>query len=209
MGRHFAAAPFHTKIRMGSEKQSSNNPLEQFVLLSKGARGVAAVELVKQCLETPGIYVFGELLDMPNIQELANSHPQYHTLLNIFAYGTISDYRQNRESLPDLTPAMEKKLRHLTIVSLANTNKCISYDTLLKELEMKSLRELEDVIIEVIYADIIHGKLDQQEHQLEVDYAIGRDIRPEAVNDILNVLSSWCSGCETVLGGIESQITSA
>lgn len=194
---------------MGSEKQATNNPLEQFVLLSKGAKGAAAVELVKQVLETPGIYVFGELLDMPNIQELATSHPKYHTLLNIFAFGTYADYKANKEELPELTPPMEKKLKHLTIVTLATKNKCISYDTLLKELEMKSLRELEDVIIEVIYADIIHGKLDQQEHQLEVDYAIGRDIRPDAITEILNVLSSWCTGCEAVLGGIETQITSA
>ena len=46
----------------------SVNPLEQFVLLAKNARGAAAVELIKQALEAPGVFVFGELLDMPNIQ---------------------------------------------------------------------------------------------------------------------------------------------
>ena len=50
-----------------SEKQ---NPVEQFVLLAKGAKGAAAVELVKQALEAPGVYVFGELLDTPNIKEV-------------------------------------------------------------------------------------------------------------------------------------------
>ena len=49
----------------------------------------------------------------------------------------------------------------------------------------------QDLIIEVIYADIIHGKLDQKNQQLEVDYAIGRDIRPEAVPEILSVLQDW------------------
>ena len=44
------------------------NPLEQFVLLAKNAKGAAAVELIKQALEAPGVYVFGELLDMANIQ---------------------------------------------------------------------------------------------------------------------------------------------
>ena len=53
-----------------SEKSGSSNPLEQFVLLSKTAKGAAAVSLVKQVLEAPGVYVFGELLDMPNIQEV-------------------------------------------------------------------------------------------------------------------------------------------
>ena len=46
------------------------NPSEQFVLLAKSAKGAAAVELVKQALEAPGVYVFGELLDMPNIIEV-------------------------------------------------------------------------------------------------------------------------------------------
>ena len=46
----------------------SQNPLEQFVLLAKNARGAAAVELIKQALEAPAVFVFGELLDMPNIQ---------------------------------------------------------------------------------------------------------------------------------------------
>lgn len=44
--------------------------LEQYILLAKSAKGAAAVELIKQVLVAPGIYVFGELLDMPNIQEV-------------------------------------------------------------------------------------------------------------------------------------------
>jgi len=59
---------------MATEKGSSagNNPLEQFVLLAKSAKGAAAVELVKQVLEAPGVHVFGELLDMPNVVEVSN-----------------------------------------------------------------------------------------------------------------------------------------
>lgn len=55
---------------MSETKPTSSNPLEQFVLLAKSAKGAAAVELVKQALEAPGVYVFGELLDMPNIVEV-------------------------------------------------------------------------------------------------------------------------------------------
>lgn len=49
---------------------SSSNPLEQFVLLAKSAKGAAAIELIKQVLEAPGVHVFGELLDMPNLIEV-------------------------------------------------------------------------------------------------------------------------------------------
>lgn len=190
--------------------QAGSNPLEQYVLLAKSAKGAAAVELVKQVLEAPGVYVFGELLDMANIQELANGPiNKYFRLLNLFAYGTYSDYKQNQSELPELTSAQIQKLRHLSIVSLTTKSKCIPYSVLLKELDLKNLRELEDLIIEVIYADIIHGKLDQKNNQLEVDYAIGRDIGPDDVGAMAAVLQEWCDGCETILTNIESQINKA
>lgn len=52
-------------------EKSSGNPLEQFVLLAKTAKGAACTELIKQVLEAPGVYVFEELLDMPNIAEVS------------------------------------------------------------------------------------------------------------------------------------------
>lgn len=68
---------------------------------------------------------------------------------------------------------------------------CIPYSTLLRELDLRNLRELEDLIIEVVYADIIRGKLDQKNNQLEVDYAIGRDIGLQDVNAMASVLQEW------------------
>lgn len=58
------------KDETSSSSFSSNHPLEQFVLLAKGAKGSACAELIKQVLEAPGVHVFGELLEMPNIQEV-------------------------------------------------------------------------------------------------------------------------------------------
>lgn len=51
---------------------STNHPLEQFILLAKGAKGSACAELIKQVLEAPGVHVFGELLEMPNIKEVSS-----------------------------------------------------------------------------------------------------------------------------------------
>ncbi|XP_044734439.1 COP9 signalosome complex subunit 7b isoform X2 [Chrysoperla carnea] len=186
---------------------SSNNPLEQFVLLAKSAKGAACVELIKQVLEAPGVHVFGELLDMPNIAELQNGpNSIYFDTLNLFAYGTYKEYLASKDKLLELTPVQIKKLQHLTIVTLATKNKCIPYSLLLKELDIKNVRDLEDLIIEAIYADIIHGKLDQKNSQLEVDYAIGRDIRPADVGIIISTLQEWCDSCEAVLSCVETQI---
>ncbi|CAH0554826.1 unnamed protein product [Brassicogethes aeneus] len=188
----------------------SGNALEQFVLLSKSAKGAACVELIKQALEAPGVYVFGELLDMPNITELENGpFKNAFNALSLFAYGTFKDYIANPAEYFELTPLQKKKLQHLSIVTLATKTKCIQYNTLLQELDMKNVRDLEDLIIEAIYADIIHGKLDQKNSLLEIDYALGRDIRAKDINIIVNCLDEWCSACEGVLSCVETQIIRA
>lgn len=191
----------------GQQHFSAHNPIEQYVLLSKSAKGAACLELIKQVLEAPGVHVFGELLAMPNIAELQNGpNAGYYNTLNLFAYGTYRQYLDNQAQLIQLTPVMRKKLQHLTIVSLAIKTKCIPYKELLEELDIKHVRDLEDLIIEAIYADIIHGKLDQKNKQLEVDYAIGRDIRKGDVSEIVGTLQEWCDSCETILGCLENQI---
>lgn len=56
---------------VGEKGANQSNPLEQFLLLAKGAKGAAAVQLVKQVLEAPSVYVFAELFDCPNINEVS------------------------------------------------------------------------------------------------------------------------------------------
>ncbi|XP_785591.2 COP9 signalosome complex subunit 7b [Strongylocentrotus purpuratus] len=192
-----------------NNKSSLNSPcsLEQYLLLAKTAKGAAMVALIKQCVEAPGVHVFGELLEMPNVTELADGpNVNYVELLNLFAFGTYSDYLANVDKFPELTTPMGCKLRHLTIVSLAAKCKRIPYAVLLQELDLKNLRELEDLIIETIYSEIIQGKLDQKNQLLEVEYTIGRDIRQDAITDIVGVLQEWCDGCETMLNNVEEQI---
>uniref|UniRef100_A0AAG5DVU4 PCI domain-containing protein n=1 Tax=Anopheles atroparvus TaxID=41427 RepID=A0AAG5DVU4_ANOAO len=192
------------------QQYSAHNPIDQYVLLAKNAKGAACLELIKQVLEAQGVHVFGELLAMPNIQELQNGpNAGYYHTLNLFAYGTYRQYLENESKLIQLTPAMRRKLQHLTIVSLAIKGKCIPYSELLDELDIKNVRVLEDLIIEAIYADVIHGKIDQKNKQLEVDYAIGRDIRKGNVTEVVSTLQEWSDSCETILSCLETQINRA
>ncbi|KAJ8874686.1 hypothetical protein PR048_025552 [Dryococelus australis] len=76
----------------------------------------------------------------------------YYHALHLFAYGTYRQYLDNMLELPQLTRGQKKKLQHLTIVTLATRTKCIPYCVLLQELDIKNVRDLEDLIIEAIYA---------------------------------------------------------
>jgi len=49
---------------------SHSHNLEQYVLLAKSARGAGLVALINQALEAPGVFVFGELLEMPSVKEV-------------------------------------------------------------------------------------------------------------------------------------------
>lgn len=44
--------------------------LEPFLLMSKSAKGAAAAKLIQDATSAPGVFVFAELLDLPNIQEV-------------------------------------------------------------------------------------------------------------------------------------------
>jgi len=89
-----------------------------------------------------------------NLQLQTGEFKPYWELLNIFAYGTCKDYLKGKDllSLPELSPVQTKKLQYLTIVTLSESQKCIPYKKLLEELSIGDIRELEDLIIEAIYA---------------------------------------------------------
>ncbi|GAA5930749.1 hypothetical protein JCM3775_003856 [Rhodotorula graminis] len=153
--------------------------LEPYLLLAKSARGAGAANLVSQAVAAPGVYVFGELLDQPSIRDLANheQHAQQHRLLELFAFGTWADYEANRDSYPALTPDQETKLRHLTVLTLASSQRSIPYALLLSRLSLPDVATLEDLLIAAFYAGVLRGKLDAREQRLEVLSAQGRDVR--------------------------------
>ena len=66
---------------MAGEQKPSSNLLEQFILLAKGTSGSALTALISQVLEAPGVYVFGELLELANVQEVRAVSKQFFYLL--------------------------------------------------------------------------------------------------------------------------------
>lgn len=82
-------------------------------------------------------------------------HAKYLRTLHLFAYSTYKDYLSNRDDFIELTDIMLKKLKHLTIVSMAIENKCLAYKDLQNQLDITNVRDLEDLIIEAIYAGML------------------------------------------------------
>jgi len=182
--------------------------LEPFLLMAKSVKGAAAAKLIQDATSAPGVFVFSELLELSNIQELANNeqHQKFFSLLQLFAYKTYQDYLQHKDSLPPLNKAQTTKLKHLTIVSLAAERRILPYSDLLQALEMPTIRELEDLIIDAIYLDILRGKLDQKESQLEIEYTMGRDLEPGKLESVLVALQDWASTTSAVLATLDNKV---
>ena len=67
----------------------------------------------------------------------------------------------------------------------------IAYKSLLHNLEISNVRELEDFIIEAIESSIIKAKINQQKQLVIVESAMGRDVPMEKIDSLLAVLDTW------------------
>lgn len=47
--------------------------LEPFLLMAKSLKGAAAAKLIQDATSAPGVFVFSELLELPNIQEVQDT----------------------------------------------------------------------------------------------------------------------------------------
>ncbi|KAK3822124.1 MAG: COP9 signalosome complex subunit 7-like protein [Linnemannia gamsii] len=204
-----ASASADTPATGESFKSVFGRRLEPYLALSKSAKGAGCVQLIKDVLTAPGVFVFGELLAMPNVVELkANpEHARYHRLLEIFSFGTYQDYQQNKASLPDITVAQRTKLQQLSIVTLSERVRAIPYAHLLQYLEIENVRQLEDLIMDAIYQNLINANLDQKLKQVEVHSSMGRDLRPGQAQDMLRVLAEWTKTSEALLQALSTKMT--
>lgn len=61
----------------------------------------------------------------------------------------------------------------------------------MRALDFENVRELEDMIIDCIYNELLEGQLDQLGQQFHVTQCYGRDMRPQEIEECLNKLENW------------------
>jgi len=177
--------------------KAGQGAVEQFLLLAKSARGKALADLVARATADPGLYGFGELLDLPQIQSLRSTeHAPFVALLELFAYGTWLDYRAASSALPTLSEAQVVKLKQLTVASAAQGAQVVPYADLMAQLEIGTVRELENFLISsCMYGGVLQGSLDQQNGRLYVDDCVSRDLPLAKLPDLIQTLQRWVDTC--------------
>jgi len=164
--------------------------------------GSSTATLVTQALRSKKIFVFGELLALSQVQKLRQS-PETAPVLNaleIFAYGTYSDYAKT-PGLPQMNEAQVLKLRQLTVVSLASRSKSLDYAQILRETAVTNVRDAEDLVIACVYDGLLRARLDQR--------CAARDVRPATIDEMLRKLASWCDSADHILKRIDIAVDSA
>jgi len=109
-------------------------------------------------------------------------------------------------NLPQLSPAQQLKLRHLSLLPLSTTTNH-SYSTLQAALSLPSVRDLENLVISAIYASLISATLDPRAQTVCISSISPlRDLPPASIPNMLSELSEWGGRCDSVLAGLENQI---
>ncbi|VVA89568.1 unnamed protein product [Arabis nemorensis] len=189
-------------------EQKQAEIIDQLVHRASTVKGEALGPIIIEATSHPSLFAFSEILALPNVAELeGTTNSVYLDVLRLFAHGTWGDYKCNASRIPQLVPDQILKLKQLTVLTLAESNKVLPYDTLMVELDVTNVRELEDFLInECMYAGIVRGKLDQLKRCFEVPFAAGRDPRPGQLGDMLHTLSNWLNTSENLLVSIQDKI---
>ena len=106
----------------------------------------------------------------------------------MFAYDNYETYEANKSEYLELNEKKLNKLKLLTIIDLVSKSKVISYDEMMKAINVSTIKELEELIIQCINLDLINGKMDQKSKVLKVDYSVGRDVKKEDRNKFVEQL---------------------
>ncbi|KIX07825.1 uncharacterized protein Z518_02479 [Rhinocladiella mackenziei CBS 650.93] len=176
------------------------------------------VELIKGAISAPGTYIFTELLQTPACQSLRGTDSQsWLTLLEIFSWATYEEYRDIR-GLPELDEPQTFKLRQLSLLTLAspfarsrtNTTNALTYPSLLKSLDLPDAASLESLVTQSIYSGLLTARLSPTSNPPIVNItsvAPLRDLRPQSLPALLQILQTWESRCSSMVNDLEAQIS--
>lgn len=170
---------------------AASEELWSFVELASTQKNAACVSVIQRAINNKRIFVFSELLEVSSVRELKNGTPEFvkaFNTLELFAYGTYGEYKENPNQYLELTPTQLEKLKKLTIISISMETKVITYESLMKKLDISDLRSLEDLIIDTFYSGHLKGKLNQRDSMLTVTETSSRDVRKENIDSLIQNL---------------------
>ncbi|CAB3406365.1 unnamed protein product [Caenorhabditis bovis] len=136
-----------------------------------------AMECVRTAVVDPKSFSFDHLERLSAVRALKQSDPLMFTALELFVSGTLKDYQEFVKKNPTFISehlrvdeaVLIKKIRLLTLMSLAEEKNEISLDELAKQLDISADEALEEFIIDAIQVNAISGKINEMTRKLVVN----------------------------------------
>ncbi|KAI0483105.1 hypothetical protein GGR56DRAFT_663707 [Xylariaceae sp. FL0804] len=158
-----------------------------------------SLRAIKTALLSPTHNDFSDLLVIPAVQALSDTHPVYYELLTIFAEKDLEDFNQFKEEHEGFVEKekldgeqMITKMRLLTFASLAARSKTreIPYDDIAKGLQI-DMKAVEHWTIDVIRAGLVEGRMSQQKKVFLVHRATYRVFGETQWRQLGDLVDNW------------------
>lgn len=158
-------------------------------------------------------FLFQDLRAIPSVQALADSHPVYSQLLDIFAEQDLEDYNdfnEEHEGWVDQQKLdhekLHRKMRLLTFASLAaaTPSREIEYSKITKALQIPD-EDVEMWAIDVIRAGLVEGKLSQKRNMFLVHKVTYRVFGQKQYQELATRVDHWRTTLQNVLGVLRQE----
>ena len=192
--------------------------------------------LVRKALIDRNVYFYGQLYNHelvlstigPQNPSAAAESKTIFSVLKIMTYGTWKDVASSSSTPAEVVNYIREsrdltnKLRALTLLTVAETNKNISYDVLEQELgivssssstddnanaikggSQEASRILEDIVIDATTVGLLTVTLNPQRRIVQVHDAAARDVNLDEVPRLLELFESWGTRCHAVVGQLQ------
>jgi len=158
------------------------------------------------------IYQCDDLLDLRTMKQLqTNEHNKTYQLLQLFVGGKLDSFdsfnKENPEFLQSLGLCSEdcsKKIRLLSLVTLASENNHLSYSQVSKTLNI-DISEVEYWIVSAVAAKLISAKMDQINETVEIRHCTQRVFDNLQWKQLQNTLSMWKNNVQGLVNEIEKK----
>lgn len=150
-------------------------------------------------IERPWAYDFQGLRVLPPVQALADSHPVYAQLLDVFSEQDLEDFNDFNDEHEGFLEKekldykiLQTKMRLLTFASLAaaHQDREIPYDVIAKGLQVPQ-EEVEHWIIDVIRAQLVEGRMSQRDRVFKVHKTIYRVFSDKQWRELQSRIDVW------------------
>lgn len=212
-------------------------------LLTPGKNEGSVGMLVRKALIDRNVYFYGQLCNnevvVSTIGPQSSAAAESKTIFNVLKLVTYGVWKDLDTAAPEVAKFIKEsrdltnKLRALTLLTVAETNKNISYDLLERELGIvpaagnsnnnnsedsasssatfatakagtsEAARILEDIVIDATTIGLLTVTLNPQRRIVQVHDAAARDVNLDEVPRLLELFKAWGKRCHEVVGQLQ------